>query len=312
MFPTIFSLGPFTISSFGFFLTIAFLAAVFVMWKIARVYDVDEEAILDLSLLTFLGAIFGARVYFILTHLSLFDTPIKMILINRYPGLSFWGGGLAGILILCFFAFRLRLNFWQIADFASVGVSLGLVIGNIGCFLGGCGYGIESSLPIATPVVGVIGKRLPISLIEGLILTFVFTFLYRRVLKFHFSGLIASIFFVLVGLTKLITEYFRGDSKVFILWFGPGHLYSATLVLLGVAIFYFRSNRNIINDLKIIVTLPQSAKRRQELLLSIRKSWYNSKIEWKIRLGQALTSTVSTIKSMKRRLNVRTTPKNIS
>lgn len=312
MFPTIFSLGPLTISSFGFFLTIAFLAAVFVMWKIARVYDVDEEGILDLSLLTFLGAILGARVYFILTHISLFDTPIKMILINRYPGLSFWGGLMAAILMLYFFAFRFRLNFWQMADFASVGASLGLIIGNIGCFLGGCGYGIESSLPIATSIVGVIGKRLPVSLIEGLILTFVFIILYRRVLKFHFNGLIASIFFVLVGLTKFITEYFRGDSKVFILWFGPGHLFSASLVLLGVAIFYFRSNRNMINDLKIVVTLPQSAKRRQELLLSIRKSWYNSKIEWKIRLGKILSLTFSTIGRMKRRLNVRTTPKNIS
>lgn len=312
MFPTIFSLGPFTISSFGFFLTIAFFAAIFVMWKIARVYDVDEEGILDLSLLTFMGAILGARIYFILTHFSLFDTPIKMVLINRYPGLSFWGGALAGILILYFFAFRLRLNFWQVADFASVGVSLGLVIGNIGCFLGGCGYGIVSNLPIATPVVGVIGKRLPISLIEGLILTFVFTFLYRRVLKFHFNGLIASIFLVLVGFTKLMTEYFRGDSKVFVLWFGPGHLFSAFLVFLGVAIFYFRSNRNIIKDLKIIVVLAQSAKRRQELLLSIRKSWYNSQIEWKIRLGKFITYTFSAPQRMKRRLNVRTAPKNIS
>src|SRR3989338_8938243 len=106
---------------FFFFLVAALFAASFVIWRLTKVYDFDGEQVIDIILLTFFGALIFARIYFIVTHPSLFEENgfLKMILINRYPGLSFWGGFIGGMISLIFVVRNFKLNFWQIADFAT-------------------------------------------------------------------------------------------------------------------------------------------------------------------------------------------------
>jgi len=138
MLPILFTIGSWPVSSFGLFLVAALFAASFVIWRLTKVYDFDGEQVIDIILLTFFGALIFARIYFIVTHPSLFEENgfLKMILINRYPGLSFWGGFIGGMISLIFVVRNFKLNFWQIADFATVGLLLGLSIGSLGCFLG--------------------------------------------------------------------------------------------------------------------------------------------------------------------------------
>lgn len=297
MYPILFSIGSLTVTSFGLFLSLAFFAAVFVVWRLGKTYDLNENKILDLIILTFLGGLIGARVYFVFFNWGLFGDLSKTILINRYPGLSFWGGLVGGILVLKFFTARFKINFWQVADFAAVGYLIGIVFGDIGCFLSGCSYGVVSSLPIATPVVGLLGKRFPIALLESVILLIIFFYLWGLAVKFHFAGKIAAYFLVLLGLVKFFSEFGRGDSIHY------GYVYSLLLIIFGVFIFYQRSKRSIVTDLKILGLVVLSAKKRQITLLHFQKNWYNHKVDLKIKIGKAV--------AVLRRLNVRLTPKNL-
>ena len=313
MHPILFSLGSVVISSFGFFLSLAFISAVFVSWKLARIYDINEEKILDLAILTFFGGLIGARIFFIATHLELFDNFSSTILVNRYHGLSFWGGLLGGILTLYLLVRRTKLNFWQIADFAAVSLLLGISLGDVGCFLGGCAYGITTNFPLAFSVVGLLEKRAPVSAVESFFAFFIFFYLFRAVKRFHFAGKITALTFIILAILKFTTEFWRGDNQ-----FIPGlpavsigHLLSGLMLVSGILIFYYQSKRSFLFDLKMLTEILYSSKRRQVVLASMQKTWYNFQIGRKVKIQKTLKVLTGLPKILKRRFNVKSTPKHI-
>ena len=302
MLPVLFTFGDIPISSFGLFLALAFLASVLTIWKIARAYEIDPEKILDLVLITFLIGLLVSRVYFVALNWELYNSLEKAILINRYPGLSFWGGMLGGFLALWFLVKQFKLRFWEVADFASVALLTGMVIGDLGCFLGGCAYGKISNLFIATPIVGLVGKRFPAPILEAILLLIVLLYLKKMVMKFHFAGKIVGLFMVFTGLIKFLMEYFRGDTRILIWQITFGQVLSALSIIIGTTIFYSLSKRDFKTDLIRVVGTPFNSRDRSYALLQLKKSWYNH-----------LVATRHFYKSiggfMKRRLNVKSTPK---
>ncbi|MDD2823358.1 MAG: prolipoprotein diacylglyceryl transferase [Candidatus Daviesbacteria bacterium] len=303
MLPILFSIGPVPVSSFGLFLGLGFLAAMFVSWRIAKAYDIDQAKILDLGLLTFFGGLIFARIYFVLFNLNYFNNISYVFLINLYPGLSLWGGLIGGALTLKLLAARAKLNFWQIADLATVGLMMGLVFGSIGCTLGGCGYGVTSSLPIAVSVVGLIGKRLPVPFFEALIYLMFFFWLWKSATRFHFNGKIMAIAFMLLGAERFFADYFReGDWQ--------GQLAPLALFIIGFVIFYLRAKRAPTDDIFSIIDSFSTSKKRNLLLQRFIKHCYNSKIQWKIKLGKTRTSLLLLPNKIKRKLNVKSTPRN--
>ncbi len=300
MFPVLFSIGNISISSFGVFLALGFLFGVFLVWRLSRAWDLDEEKILDLTLLTFLGGFLGARAYFVLENFQFFiQSPLKIIIFTHFPGFSFWGGFLGGWLSLFYFTRRLRLDFWQIADIASVGFLGGLIFSNIGCLLGGCSIGIASKLFFAVPQVGVIGKRLPISGFEALLLIFVLFIIWSRATKFHLRGKIVSLSLIYIGIVKLLMEPFKQKHDL-------GYVFSTVLIILGLTILYRITKRNFLLDLKNLSLFPLNfftdPRLRKIVIDRLNKTWYNQKtsFSWKFR----------NIKKIARRLNVRFSYKN--
>lgn len=301
MLPVLLNIGPITITSFGFFATLGFVAAVFVMWRLARVYDVNEGKLTDLAIFTFLGGFLGARLLFVALHLNLFADWNRILLINRYPGLSFWGGLFGGMIVFKLILLKSKLSFWQLADFAGAGLLLALAIGDVGCVLGGCAYGVTSNLPIAIPVAGILAKRLPITLLEALVFLILFSYLWGQVVRFHFTGKIIALALIFLGLVKFVTEFWRGDNLPLYGNLTYGMVFSLLLLISGWVIFYRYSKRSILADLISVGVIFTSVKRRKVLTSQLRKSWYNQKVSWKIRFH-------SLPKFFKKKLNVRATP----
>ncbi len=239
MLPVLFSIGPFSVSSFGLFLALAFLYGTFLIWRLARAWDLDAEKVLDLTLLTFFGGLLGSRIYFIIQHLDFFGFDvIKMIAITKYPGFSFWGAFLGGWLALYFFIKRFKLEFWQMADIAATGFLGSMILGNIGCLLGGCSVGVESNLFFAVKVVGMVGQRFPIQGLEAVAYAVALYFLWPKAIHFHTPGKIVSWVLILTGIIKFIAEFFRAESM-------GGHFFALTLILLGFGILHKISKRTM-------------------------------------------------------------------
>lgn len=294
MFPVLFSVGKLSVSSFGIFLAIGFLFGIFLIWRLARAWDLDEEKILDLTLLTFAGGLVGARLYFVLGNLQYFVlSPLNIVMINKAPGFSFWGGVLGGWLTLYFLANRKRLDFWQLADIASVGLLGALIFSDIGCFFGGCDVGVSSKAFFSVTMLGSVGKRWPIQIIEALLLAVSLSYIWSQATHFHQRGKIVSLGFIYIGIIKLILEPFRQDHS--------GVIFSIVFILLGVTILYKVTKQNPIQQIKKLREFLKGflldPKIRKVTVQNLIKSWYNQKtvIEWKLR----------NIKKLLRRSNVK-------
>lgn len=282
MFPVLFSIGGFTVSSFGIFLALGFLFGIFLIWRLARAWDLDEEKVLDLMLLTFVGAFVGARVYFALENWNLFvASPFDLVLINKIPGFSFWGGFLGGWLTLYAFARRKHIDFWQFADIAVVGFLGGLILSNLGCFFGGCNVGIPSKVFFAVTQVGSLGKRWPIQIIEALILAMALGKVWSQATHFHQRGKIVGVGLILIGIIQLMLEPLKQNHS--------GAIFSAFFIILGATIFYRVTKKNPINHLKSLLAFPGELVRnpavRKEVVQFFSKSWYNQKtnLSWRTR-----------------------------
>lgn len=282
MYPVLFSIGSVSLSSFGVFLALGICFGIFLVWRLCRAWDLDEEKSLDLTLLTFIGGLLGARIYFAIENLPVFaSSPLNLILINKVPGLSFWGGLLGGWLTMYIFARRKRLDFWQLADIALVGVLGGLVLSDIGCFLGGCNIGVPTSAFFGVTMVGSLGKRWPIQVVESLLLSIGLVKIWSEATHFHQRGKIAGLGFIYIGIIKLILDPLKQDHS--------GRIFSATFILLGLTIYYKVTKQNPITHLKIfgkfLVKFITVSEVRKEVVQTVYKSWYNQKtaISWKLR-----------------------------
>lgn len=288
MLPVI-SIGPFSISSFGIFLAAGFLFGIFLVWRLSRAWDLPEEKVLDLTLLTFLGGLLGARVYFILENFSSFGMDLfKWLLFYKYQGFSFWGAMLGGFLTLRFFSKKFKINFWQALDFAAVGLLGGLIFLDLGCFFAGCNIGVSSKLIFAVPMVGKVGTRIPIQIFEAALIYFVLWRVWRFAMHFHIQGTVAAFSLIYLGLVKLITEPLREIHNISV-------FLNAILILFGINLFYNVSytnkvtKRKILSDIKsfgiFLISIISDAHARKEVVVGMKKSWYNYKVglSWKLR-----------------------------
>lgn len=289
MFPVLFTIGKLAVSSFGVFLAMGFLLGIFLIWRLSRAWDLEEEKVLDLTLLTFLGGLLGARLYYVLEHLNLFTLNLlKIVEITKYPGFSFWGAFLGGWLTLFFLTKRKKMDFWQIGDIASVGFLGSLILADLGCFFGGCEIGIKSNAFFAVNMVGFLGKRFPSQALEALVLFWVLLKLWSLAIRFHPRGKIISLSLIYIGSAKFLTGFLKQSAA------GDQFL-SLALLFLGIVILYKVTKRNLTVDLK---NLP----RLIFTLDGLKKYWYNqiTSFFWKIK----------NIKRILRRINVRISYKN--
>lgn len=282
MLPTLFTIGTKSVSSFGVFLALGFLTGLFLIWRLARAWDLDEEKVLDLALLTFLGGLIGARVYFFFEHPQLFaENFFRIILFNKYPGFSFWGAFLGGWLTLYLFSRRKKMDFWLLSDIASVGFLGGLILSNLGCLLGSCSVGIQSNLFFAVNMANSAGKRFPTQGLEAVLLSLVLLGIWSTATHFHIRGKIVGLTLVYVGMIKFLMEPLKVNHE--------GLVLSLMLSFLGMTILYRVTKRNLIADLKtagfFIPKLIMDSNLRKSVTDKFKKNWYNqiTSALWKLR-----------------------------
>lgn len=259
MLPTIFSIGPITVYSYGLFLAIGFLAATFVIWKKALEANFEEEEIFDAVFLVTLAGLVGARLYYLLLHWPAFKfNLVKWFLVTRYPGLAIHGALLLGFLALYHLS-KKKWSFWTVADFSVLGLTMGQAIGRIGCFLNGCCFGVPTNFLLGVKFPGSLQRRHPTQLYEAFLLIFVFWALNRVYQRYRFfswykgkkdeaePGLTVSLYLVFYGLVRFLVEFLRDDS---VDWgqFKSAQILSLLMIFVGGVLGYFRSGRELRED----------------------------------------------------------------
>lgn len=228
MFPSFFLFGR-EIGTYGVMVVIGgFFCALVGRLLVKRLgFDLFDFLILMLSIAV--GIFLGAHIVYALTNIgtliSIFQR-IGELWFDRFwalftfciGGMVFYGGflgGLATIPIYCKFDKRVRPR--QLYDVYAVLVPLFHTFGRIGCFLGGCCYGIESPFGFTAhgnmlnPGVNDV-NRLPVQLIEAGCNLLIFLLIWALYNKRVWENKLIFVYMLIYPVVRFILEFFRGDE----------------------------------------------------------------------------------------------------
>lgn len=124
-------LGPLAISPHGVGIAAGYLAGAWWMLREGPKRGVKQDHIGTILVWALVGAIFGARFFFVIGHLNEFDNFGEMLAIWR-GGISLVGGILGAIIFAYPFMRKFEYRFLQVMDSAAVGLAFGIIIGRIG------------------------------------------------------------------------------------------------------------------------------------------------------------------------------------
>jgi phosphatidylglycerol:prolipoprotein diacylglycerol transferase len=138
------------ISPHGLFIAIGFMTGAWLFTRLALARGVSPEAANSIVFWSLVGAIVGARVGYVVAHLSEFSSPVDWLEIWK-GGISLLGG-IAGATIANAVSIRrraYRLRFFQIADAVAPALALGITVGRIGDLIIGDHLGKPTSWLLA-------------------------------------------------------------------------------------------------------------------------------------------------------------------
>ncbi len=240
MWPTIVSVGPLAIQSYGLFLAIGIFFGGFVWWHKGREENFKEEELMDVWLLSLLAGFLASRVWHVLTNWGVYQGNwYKMLFITKYPGLSYEGMWVGAVMMIIFQTLKRK---WDLAKLLEIGVFSFLMVevfGFLGSFLAGSSLGKETNWWWGVAFPGVEAKRHPTQLLWVLVLVILFNVLKRlekeyRSFKWYQSdkgeaktGLLIAVYLLSMGGLRLL---FGSISEVN--WWFAGGLVVAGLVVL--------------------------------------------------------------------------------
>jgi phosphatidylglycerol:prolipoprotein diacylglycerol transferase len=221
MHPKLFSIGSFSLPTYGFLLACAYLAAVaWASWKAPRRGLLSDD-VADLGVAVLLASLVGSKLTLVLLSPSEYLSGEGFIRLLRSGGV-FYGGLVAATAFGLWLLHRRKMPLWKTSDLMAPSIALGEAIGRIGCFAAGCCYGHRTDVPWAVvftdPYTGeTIGTPLgvplhPTQLYLSLDALLIFLFLEWFDRRRHFDGQVFWTFVLLHSLTRAYLEIYRGDA----------------------------------------------------------------------------------------------------
>ena len=145
--PIALEFGPLRMHWYGIFIGGALLLGVNLSTWLAERRKMDPDMVADLAFALVLGALPGARIYYVLFQWRDYvGHPEKMIAIWE-GGIAIHGAVLGGMLAGWAFARWRKVSFWALTDIVVPSLILGQAIGRWGNFFNSEAYGAPTDLP---------------------------------------------------------------------------------------------------------------------------------------------------------------------
>ena len=145
--PLVFQLGPFALRWYGLLIALAVLAGLTLATRLGKARGIEPALIADLLPLLVLGAVIGARIYYVaLAWRQYAANPIEALAIWR-GGIAIHGALIGGVLTTILYCRWRRQPFWPLLDVLVPAVALGQAIGRWGNFFNSEAFGVPTDLP---------------------------------------------------------------------------------------------------------------------------------------------------------------------
>lgn len=234
MYPVVFEIFGFPISSFGVMLAVGFLAGTWLTARRMAEMGLDPEGATTMLIYAMVGGIGGSKLYFALDMWLRGDLPFFEALLSR-AGITFYGG-LLGAITLVWIGTRIHhIPTGPFFNAVCLAGALGQAFGRLGCFLVGDDYGRPTALPwgIAFPdgAPPTLERVHPTQLYEMVWLFALTWFLWRRRQR---SPLLWGEYLVLAAAGRFAVEFLRVNPRV-VLGLSEAQIIAIGLALVGGA-----------------------------------------------------------------------------
>jgi len=247
--PILFEIGSFQLRYYGLMYALGILAVYLLgqrdlAW--AKV-GVDNDGLFNLIIYTFVGAIVGARVYYVLFNLDYYrsqDLPWWEFVALWHGGLAIHGGLITGPLTLYLVSQYQKLPFARLADLFAPYLLLAQAIGRIGNLMNGDAHGVPTDLPWGIVFhYGPASREFPgialhpVMLYEMVLNLIGFGLLYSIRKKGLKPGFVTAAYMIAYGVIRFVVSFFRADDLYF--WgIRAPHVASILLVGLGLGLIF--------------------------------------------------------------------------
>jgi phosphatidylglycerol---prolipoprotein diacylglyceryl transferase len=264
MYPELFRIGDFAITSFGLMMFLAFITAAWVTGAQLRRYGMPKDLAWDMLAWVAVGGIVGAKLYYLALNLDALLADPRHQLLSR--GGLVWYGGLIGGVTAYYLQIRARkLPVATMYDATAPALALSYAVGRIGCFLVGDDYGrfTEGRLGIGFPngappstagYLRSIGEYVPpqypdsavvavhpTQLYEVGLALIMFAILWRLGRRRLRVGQLFAVYLVLYAIERFLIEFVRAKSDIVAIagsGISTSQIVSVLLLALGVFLWW--------------------------------------------------------------------------
>lgn len=233
MYPVLFRIGSFEVTTFGVLVAVAALVGVWLFGRELARSGLPPDAV-DAAIAGVIGGLLGAKLLWTVEFLG--EQPVRDLLFSR-GGLSWFGGLLGGVGTGLWMLRRRRIPIVRALAAATPALAVGHAIGRIGCFMVGDDYGRPSDLPwaVAFPE-GLPPTEVPVHPTQ-IYETIALMVIAWALVRWRRAGVpdivVLGRYFVLAGSTRFAIEFIRVNARLF----GPftlAHVISCVLVTIGM------------------------------------------------------------------------------
>jgi phosphatidylglycerol:prolipoprotein diacylglycerol transferase len=140
-------LGPLTLRWYGLLIATAVVVGLNLARRLARRRAIDPGLVSDLLPFLVLGAIVGARIYYVLLEWRHYSGNWGEMVAIWHGGIAIHGALIGGTLATILFCRWRRQPFWTLLDVLLPAVALGQAIGRWGNFFNSEAFGLPTDLP---------------------------------------------------------------------------------------------------------------------------------------------------------------------
>ena len=255
MYPYI-NIGNFEFPVYGMIIIFSFIIGLILCIPIGKKYGLIKEYIISAGIFSSAGLLIGSKLLYLITKLPIYisnysNVYSKYTSIEKleflFSGYVFYGGLVGAILGVLFFSKIFNFDKWSLFSTLTPLIPFAHAFGRIGCFFGGCCYGIEYhgvfsisfNYNALSPHLSDV-PRFPVQLLEAALVFILFIIIYIYTLKkTPIAGKTLGLYLIFYSIIRFLLEFLRGDV-IRGVWYGLSTSQWISLLLLPIGIILLK------------------------------------------------------------------------